>query len=479
VTLRLRIATGVVGVVAAALLLMAWLVLGDVRPHVFGATEDSLSETAVVLAALVETSGGVEGDGAGLVPLRATVDAALRRPLGARIYDVLKGTVDLRVYVTDARGVVVYDSTGADLGRDYASWRDVNRALRGEYGARATRRDPSDHYSSIFYVAVPLRRDGRVTGVLAVGKQARDVKHVIADLQRTIALAGLAALAAALAGGLALSTWVAGPVQRLGDYARAVAAGERPSRPALGTGEMESLGRAFESMRDALDGRRDVEGYVRSLTHETKTPLSAIRASAELLDEGLPPEEARRFLTSIRSEVERLQQLVDRMLELSALEARRSLEAPVPIDLGDVVAEVAASAAPLARQKGVRLEVGATDAPALLGDRLLVRQALMNLVHNAIRWTPAQGEVRIDVEREPGHVAVHVADTGAGVPDYALPRVFERFYSVPVGGESKGNGLGLAFVREIATLHGGTATLANRPPGGALATLRLALPAAR
>ncbi|HEX6738570.1 MAG TPA: HAMP domain-containing protein, partial [Vicinamibacteria bacterium] len=287
-TIRARLLLASVLLVTAGLLLMARLVLKDVRPHTFGATEDSLAETAVMLASLVEVEAA--GGRLNLDRLRATVDVAAHRPIQAQIYDIEKKAVDLRVYVTDPQGVVVFDSdAGRDLGQDYSRWRDVRQALSRGYGARATRRDSRDPFSSVFYVAVPVRHGDRAVGVLAVGKQAKDVKLLVTGLDRKIAVAGLVALGVAVGLALLLTQWITLPIRRLAGYAHAVAAGARPPLPPLHTREVTELGQAFETMRDALDGRRDIEGYVRSLTHETKAPLSAIRAAAELLEEGPPP----------------------------------------------------------------------------------------------------------------------------------------------------------------------------------------------
>jgi two-component system, OmpR family, sensor histidine kinase CreC len=472
-SIRARLLLAFVLIVTAGLLLMARLVLKDVRPHTFGATEDSLAETAVMLASLVEVDAA--GGALNLERLRATLDVAANRPLHARIYGIDKKAVELRVYVTDPQGLVLFDSdAGRDVGRDYSQWRDVRQALRNGYGARATRRDRSDPFSSVFYVTVPLRQGDRAVGVLAVGKQAKDVKMLVTGLNRKIAVAGLIALGAAVGLALLLTHWTTLPIRRLAEYAHAVAAGERPPLPAVRTREVAELGQAFETMRDALDGRRDIEGYVRSLTHETKAPLSAIRASAELLEEGLPPEDQRRFLANIRSETERLQQLVDRILELSALEARRSLAERVPVSLATIAAEVAASSEPLLARKELRLSVHVEPDAVVPGDPLLLRQALLNLVHNAMHWTPPGGQVAIEARAFADAVVVVVTDTGPGLPDYALFRAFEKFYSLAPPGEGKGSGLGLPFVHEVAVLHGGQAKLENRTEGGARAILTLA-----
>ncbi len=137
---------------------------------------------------------------------------------------------------------------------------------------------------------------------------------------------------------------------------------------------------------------------------------------------------------------------------------------------------------PRARQRGLtlRLMPSGQPEPVVKGDPFLLHQALGNLLENAIDFAPAASTVDVSVAHgsDPAEkIAVRVTDHGPGIPDYALPRLFERFYSLPrPGGQDKSTGLGLCFVREIATLHHGEITLANRAEGGACATL--ALPAA-
>lgn len=473
-SLRLRALLAFLGLGVAVLGVAAWLVASDVRPHMFGATEESVVETAVLLASLVEAE--MPADDLALAGLRSAVDRALHRPLAARIYDTKKTGVKLRVYVTDAQGVVRYDSDGGgDEGRNYSTWRDVSRALKGEYGARATRAVAGDPFSSTFYVTMPLRRGEAIVGALAVGKPAGDVKGLVYSLYRKVALAGAAGLVVAVVLGLGLARWINRPLARLQTYAREVSEGRRPALPELEAREVAALGRTLESMRAALDGRRDVEGYVRGLTHETKAPITAIRAAAELLGEDLPPEDRRRFLANIRTESERLERLVDRLLELSALEARHSLKDVAPLDLGAIVRGAADGIASAAEQKGIAIEVQASPTPRVTGDALLVGQALSNLLHNALRWTPTGGGIVIRAFTDATHAVVEVSDTGPGLPDYARPRVFDRFYSLAAPGEGRGTGLGLPFVREVAVLHGGEAALENGKEGGARATLRLPL----
>lgn len=475
-TIKARIFLGFSVLLAGGTLALAWWLASGIRLQPLKATEESLVETATLLASLVASSSHQLA--LDLEPLRQTVEGALASELAATIYELDKTSLSLRVYATDARGIVVYDSEGdSAVGEDYSQWNDVARTLKGEYGARATRSDPADFYSTVMYVAAPIRIDGQLAGVVTVGKPVSSVKLFMASASRSVVAASLVAALVAAVASLLIATWITVPVRRLAAHAEAIAGGQRPPFPSLGAGEIAALGRAFESMRDALEGKHYVEDYVRSLTHEIKGPLSAIRAAGELLEEeGMPREDRQRFLANIRTESARLQLLVDRLLDLAAVETRRSLHAPATLDVVEVVQDVVASAHPLARQKGIILDVDAPERLSLLGDRLLIRQALFNLLKNAIAATPSPGQVTVRVHPENERVDLVVLDTGPGVPEFALPRVFEKFYSLPSTPDGDpGTGLGLPFVREVALLHGGEASLENRPEGGARATLRLPL----
>ncbi len=215
--------------------------------------------------------------------------------------------------------------------------------------------------------------------------------------------------------------------------------------------------------------------YVQTLTHELKSPLSAIRGATELLQEpNMPPASREQFLRNIAGETQRIQEVVDRMLELTALEARRSLEHVAPLDLGMLVDEAVAAAAPVAAIHQVHLRREAGTSLQVEGDPFLLRRAIDNLLANAIDFSPAGGEIAVRVEGDAREARVRVDDQGPGIPAYAQQHLFEKFYSLPRPGTGrKSTGLGLSFVRHIATLHHGRITLTNREPAGATATLTL------
>lgn len=468
----LRILLGYFVIVAIAGFLLMRVFVQEVKPGVRQAMEDTLADTANVLAELAtdDMLAGRMADGR----FAARIAALHGRELDARIWDFDKASVSYRITVTDADGIVVYDSAGRELGRDNSRWNDVYRTLRGQYGARSTRSDPDDESSSVMYVAAPIRDGERVIGVLTVSKPNRTIEPVILRSERIVRRWGMVLLGAALAIGLYAAWWLSRQLGGLQRYARAVTEGERASLPRA-AGEFRDLGLALETMRDRLEGKQYVEHYVHSLTHELKSPLTAIRGAAELLERPLPEADRIQFAGTIRQQGERMTRTIDKLLALAAVEYRQRIEAPEAVDVAALLDDALADAALRAGEAGVRLESRAEHAlPPLQGDRFLLRQMLGNLLDNAIDFSPRGGAVSLDARMEGPRLRLQVCDQGTGIPDYAAGRVFERFYSLPrPGSGARSSGLGLGFVREVAALHGGEADLRNGPDGGAVASVWL------
>ena len=453
---------------AGGYFLTSWT-LDQIRPRYLESMEESLVDTSVLLASAAEAQ--LKGGTPDTRVLQQTFESARSRQFQAQIYTLKKTSVDLRVYVTDATGVVVFDSENVAVGKDFSQWNDVARTLKGDYGARATYETRGDPDSLTFYVASPIRFENRIAGVLSVGKPTRSINELVAAAKRKIAIGAAIGGLALLVVLLAVLSWVISPLERLTAYARAVRDGKLATVPSLPGRTLQELGTAFEEMRDALEGRQHVERYTQALAHEVKAPLAAIRGAAELMGEEMPLEQRRKFLGNIRGESARIQQIVERLLELSSLEARKALHQTESIDVPGLMAEATSVLNPAYAGARVTLTME-TVATSLSGERVLLREALVNLLQNALDFSPTGGTVRLSAKLENSRVVFCVEDNGPGIPDYALPRVFERFYSLPRPGTArKSTGLGLALVREIAHLHQGDVALANRPEGGAQATL--------
>jgi two-component system sensor histidine kinase CreC len=493
-TLRTRILLVYLLVVGGGVYYLVSRSIEELRPRYLESMEESLVDAAHLLATTVGTA-AVENGAIDPARVRVALGGAFDRRFIAQVYGITKTRVDLRVYVTDAKGRVIYDSEeGKAEGEDYSRWRDVSRTLQGEYGARATRLVPTSDDALVLYIAAPVvAADGRAVGVLSVGKPTASVNELVRAARKRVAVAGAIGGGLLLVLGVAFSIWIATPLARLTQYARAVRDGRPAKLPRLAGREVGELQVAFDQMRAALDGKAYVERYVQTLTHEIKSPLSAIRGAAEILAENPPPEAREKFVGNIRAETGRIQRIVDQLLQLASLEARKARADFADVDLSGLVREVADAAQAGAQARGVALEFvihkmtssggaeGGGAAAIVKGDRGLLGQAAAALVQNSLEFTPVGGCVAVGVltrTAEVGgreqEVVVRIEDSGTGIPDFALGRVFERFYSLPRPGSGvKSTGLGLSLVREIAHLHEGEAAVGNRPEGGVWAELRL------
>ncbi len=452
--------------------------LADVEPQTYQATEEMMVDAAHLLAELVEPDmrgGKLRGE-----ELATAFDAVHQRRFEARIYEYLKTSVGLHAYITDATGKVIFDSeNGRRTGMDFRGYRDVALTLAGKYGARSSREVPNDHTTSILYVAAPIGDPEAPIGVLTVFKPQLDVMPLVRERRRIIYTA-----CALIGGGIlfliaAVFLWLFRPVGRITEYARAVERGERPPKPRIGIGrEVNTLAGALDSMRDALEGRQYAERYIRTLTHEMKSPLAAIRGAAELLDEEMPAETRKRFLDNILAETSRSERLINRLLELSAVESRKSLDSAREEDFLEIVRRAIEQARPLAEIAGVSIETEFPDQPVILrGDAFILRATVTNLLENAIDFSPRGASVVVRLSADESQAVLTIRDHGPGIPDYARERVFERFYSLRHHDHGrKGTGLGLTLVKEAAELHGGTIALDPAQGGGTEA--RLTLPTA-
>jgi two-component system sensor histidine kinase CreC len=476
-TQRNRVFLGIVLAYVLGVGYLLYTLLAEIDPRYRESAEESLVETSQLLATLIEEQ-HVHDGAIDVEPLGPLFRSLYARRFEARIFSLLKTRVELRATVTDAQGRVLFDSRGREVGADHSGWRDVSRALQGRYGARTSADVPDNPNSSVMYVAAPVRSQGRIVGAVSVGKPAQSFGQFVAAARQRTLLVGLTSVVGVLLLMVILSAWLVRPFGLVGDWVRHLRRQRTLSLRRLSRSTLGFLGAAYDEMRDALAGRSYVADYVQTLTHELKSPLSAIRGASELLQEPMPEADRQRFAGNITREAQRIQELVDRMMELAAIESRRALDKVRSVALPALMEDVAASARTTGagRGIGVKVEIEPAAAAAVVeGDPFLLRRAVANLVDNAVDFSPDGAVVVLSLAARRRTVEIRVRDQGPGIPDYASAKVFEKFYSLerPRHGR-RSTGLGLAFVRQIAQLHGGRATLANAVDGaGAVAVLML------
>jgi two-component system sensor histidine kinase KdpD len=228
-----------------------------------------------------------------------------------------------------------------------------------------------------------------------------------------------------------------------------------------------------EEVRNArliADIGRQRAGFLSAISHNLRTPLTAVKAAASTLLASwsrIEPEERRELLETIADEAENLERLVRNTLELSRIRAGALEVTREPVDIGDLVQHAVRRLRPLARAHRVRMDV-ADDLPPISLDVTMADQILLNLLENALRYAPPGSEILVSARRGAGNdIEVRVADHGPGVPAEAQERIFEEFQSADMRPDRPGTGLGLAIVRALVVAHGGTVRYEDTPGGGA------------
>ncbi|NRF30574.1 two-component system sensor histidine kinase CreC [Vibrio coralliilyticus] len=439
-------------------------VIQELKPTVRQTTEETLVDMANLLAVLAEedVANGQISESRFSKLLTAY---GLREP-EARIWEIGKKAINHRIYITDKDGIVIADSWQQDVGEDYSRWNDVYLTLRGQYGARSTAEDPDDPLSTVMHVAAPIYHKGEIIGSVTVAKSNRSVQPFIDLSKRNVLfwmiwMSGLVLLAGAL------FAWrIHSALNKLENYAVKMGQGEKVTKPTFRVFyEYGTLSDALENMRNQLDGKQYVEEYVQTLTHELKSPLSAIKGASEILQMPLSGEKVARFATNIERESDRMQSLIDKLLELARLEKQPHLDKQESINIKAMLDEIVSASDARLNAKGVACEASISSGFEPVGDSFMFQQALFNLMDNALDFVECNGLILWQYSQSDEQVALSIFNAGPPIPDYAMPRLTERFYSLARQNGVKSTGLGLNFVEQVVKLHKGSLLIENVEQG--------------
>jgi two-component system phosphate regulon sensor histidine kinase PhoR len=395
---------------------------------------------------------------AGIVALAAAfvIQRVVTRPI-----ELLTERADAQEVAFDVRGPTEIERLAAALRRSAATARAEHDAADAERDRLATLID------QLGDAVLILDGDGRVMLANAAARSTASEGIVGRRLPEVIRHhETLAAFASAREGREATATIERADPRR---FIRVVARPLEGGQVLLVQQDLTTL-RRLETVRSE---------FVANVSHELRRPISSLKAMAEALEEGALDDRAtaRDFVHRMHQEIDGLAQLTNELLTLTRIESGAESLSLRPQSPHDMLADCARRMGPLAARADVALLVEPTDAPAVRADGERVAQVLANLVHNAVKFTPAGGSIRLSAAREDGRVAFSVADTGVGIDRAEIERVFERFYKADRSRSGGGTGLGLAIAKHIVQAHGGRIEAKSDGPGRG-ATFRFTLPLA-
>ena len=479
-----------------------------VKPTAQQVIEDTLLDTSKMMAANLQQplQSGRLLESTYQRQLDSAFVATERQIKNNRLYDVnnepkykLKSVSSFRLYVTDSSGVVLYDSLPAPMsaeGEDYSRWNDVYLTLKGQYGARSTPDTNSTRDSSIMYVAQPIKDDrGQLIGVVSVGKPIDSVLPYLDNTrQRMLITTLLISIVALILAGL-VAWWLKQSISLVTRYTSALA--EETKKPYFYLGnELNSLTDTIETMKHRLENKSYVSDYVHTLTHELKSPLTAIRASSELLeDEELDKDDRQMLSQAIGEQSLKMQHLIDRLLLLAKVEQptfrlNRQAISIIPM-LANLIKDNTSKTqqrdlTPIAlvvnetlnHKHSIKDNDQSTPIPEVTtgleimvyGDRFWLVQTLQNVLDNAIYF--AKSTVSIRVTSDAKIATIDIFNDGSPLPEYALTKAFDRYFSLshqrPFSQVNsnrrhlkKGTGLGLTLVKQVVEHHGGNVAISN------------------
>ncbi len=320
----------------------------------------------------------------------------------------------------------------------------------------------------------PVIDSGRVVSVVRVGMSRMNLYRSTYRFLLIMTILLPFALALAGGGGWFFARRALAPVDRMIETAHEIDAGRLHARLEL-TGARDELDRLADTLNGML-GRldaafREMRQFTADASHELQTPLTIIRGEMEVaLRSKRSPEEYADVLRSALEEIKRISALVEGLLLLARSDAGVLRMDRTPVDMAQLVEEVLGQATPLARTKGVNLKLGRIEPLEVPGDLSHLRRLLLNLVDNAIKYTPSEGRVKVSAESGGGWAIFSVEDTGPGIPDGEEDKIFQRFYRSPEArsGGQGGSGLGLSIVKSIVEAHHGKMELESSPAKGSI-----------
>jgi heavy metal sensor kinase len=378
--------------------------------------------------------------------------------------------------------ILIYDANGAllqRLGPNVRFSKIEEMVQQALFGRSSFLTAPTTEGQNVRLYASPFNLDSRTRVAIIVGRLTRENQDMLSIFRVVIFYSALAVLILAGVGGTFLANRTLKPVEHITDIAREIGAGDLSRR--IDVRSEDEMGRLAATLNwmigrleEAFQKQRQ---FAADASHELRTPLAIIQAESSLaLDRRRTQAEYRRSLDLVSQEVGYMSDIIGKLLLLAREDAGSEPTNLQEVNVKDLLTELSADVETLAQEKGVAFGLGPLDNLTVKGDRFKLRQLLLNILENAIRYTPSGGTVSSSLARRNGNAVVSVSDTGIGIPAEDLPFIFDRFYRVDKARSRAdgGMGLGLAIANSIAKLHGGQIEVESEVGKGT--TFRILLP---
>ncbi|HWJ02424.1 MAG TPA: ATP-binding protein [Verrucomicrobiae bacterium] len=385
--------------------------------------------------------------------------------------------------------VIIIDASGRILASTSG---EISESLNKVEVREVLQGDPLSHWGSSFLgtpsltVGHPVKVKNQVIGAVFLDTPVKGIQAALVSVRLYIIYGALLAFAVAAVLNYFLAKSISRPILEINKATQALARGEKikavnyDSNDELGN-LVRVFNRSITEIQNTIAQQQKLEElrreFVANVSHEFKAPVASLQGFLELMQDGVIPEQDKtKYYTIMLKDTARLNRLVNDLLDLARLQAGQVKLNPIPLDPASLVEEVLLKTSPLARDKQIKITpTYALPLPLVLADGDRLEQIFLNLLDNALRFTPAGGAIDVRIEPQGPITSFVIADSGTGIPQAELPFVFDRFYKVDKARtpDQGGTGLGLAIVRELVEAHGGEITVASRPGLGTTFTFTL------
>lgn len=397
---------------------------------------------------------------------------------GTMMMQMLCVSADATMVMVDTSGSIIASSPSLHLSTPNSSDKSIMQAALA--GQNALHGGNSALFGGTGIVAaVPIRSRAQVTGAVVLFRSETTVVSAFDHVKWLLDVAGLGGILVSLGLTVILSKRIANPLQQMSKVARDMTQGNYKAEvPVTGQDEVAQLGEAINALAanlHHLDTSR--KAFLADVAHELRTPMSYIRGYSQVVDEGLfeTEEEKRKYIRIIHDESKRLESLVNDLFVLAQGDTDMLVMDIQPMDVSPVISSVVERMRKKAEDKGIDIKISSSDDLVLNADRVRLEQVLVNLVDNAIRYTPSQGHIELRLRKVGQLAVIEVSDTGVGIPKEDLPHIWERMYRIEKSRSRArgGTGLGLSIVKQIVEAHGGTVDAQSEENRGTTITVQI------